>query len=133
MSCRCFIHIIVSNPVMQAGCKYKERRNLGLHEIHLSTPACCLLPAFQEEMWQLCYQISASSLRVFVIGASSPEHRYCWLFVFLRQSTCVLSQQSTYTALGFCFSGLWKHYSPFQLSLENCYGPPREESYCLGF
>ena len=62
-------------------------------------------------MWQLCCWASTSPLPVFVIGASSS--RYRWLFVFLRQSTCVLCQQSTYTALGFCFSGLWKHYSPF--------------------
>ena len=119
-SCGSFIHIIVSNLLMQAVCKYKKGATWVHIEIHLSTPACCLLPAFQEEMWQLCYQISASSLRVFVIGASSPEHRYCWLFVFLRHSTCVLSQQSAYTALGLYFSGLWKHDSLFQLSLENC-------------
>ena len=72
-SCRYFIHIVVSNLLMQAACKYKERSNLGSHEIHLSTPACCLLPAFQEEMWQLCCWTSESPLHVFVIGDSSSR------------------------------------------------------------
>ena len=68
-----FIHIIVSNLMMQAVCKYKGRSNLGSHENHLSTPACCLLPAFQEEMRHLCCWTSASPLHVFVIGASSSR------------------------------------------------------------
>ena len=82
-----FIRIIVSNLLMQAACKYKERSNLGSHEIHLSTPACCLLPAFQEEMRQLCCWTSASPLHVFVIGASSSRTQIL-LAVLLRQSTC---------------------------------------------
>ena len=94
---------------MQAACKYKERSDLGHMQIHLSTPACCLLPAFQEEMWHLCCWASASPLHVFVIRPSGTQI----LLVFLKLSTFVLSQGSAYTAPGFSVSGLWKHYSPF--------------------
>lgn len=68
-----FIHIIVSNLLMQAACKYKERSDLGSHANPPEPPACCSLPAFQEEMRQLCCWASTSPLHVFVIGASSPR------------------------------------------------------------
>ena len=43
-SCGSFIHIIVSNLLMQAVCKYKKGATWVHIEIHLSTPACCCLP-----------------------------------------------------------------------------------------
>ena len=43
-SCGRFIHIIVSNLLMQAACKYKERSNLGSHANPPEHPACCCLP-----------------------------------------------------------------------------------------
>ena len=104
-SCGSFIHIIVSNLLMQAVCKYKKGATWVHIEIHLSTPACCCLP--RRDVAALLLSLNKSSTcvcdRSFLF-----QNRYCWLFVFLRQSTFVLSQQSAYTALGFCFSGLWK-------------------------
>lgn len=77
-----FIHIIVSNLLMQAGCKYKEKVGFTCKSSWAPQPAA----AFQEEMRQLCCWASTSPLHVFVIGLPLPEHRSCWLFVFLRQS-----------------------------------------------
>ena len=69
----CFIRITVSNLLMQAACKHKGRSDLGSHANPPEPPACCSLPAFQEEMRQLRCWASASPLGVFVIGASSPR------------------------------------------------------------
>ena len=114
LSCRRFIHIIVSNLLMQAVRKYKER--LGSHANPPERPSL-LLPSKKR-----CGSSAAGPQQVLYTclweELPLPEDRSCWLFVFLRQSAFVLSQQSGSTALGFCFSGLWKHYSPFQLSLE---------------
>ena len=43
-SCGSFIHIIVSNLLMQAVCKYKKGATWVHIEIHLSPPDCCCLP-----------------------------------------------------------------------------------------